>query len=111
MAKGDVEMVVTRQRGNEQRPVRGGTFFSDHAPDPMHAVLEEVRMARSLPSPKMARAIREAAQLSQDRVADALGVSRVCVSRWELGLRKPRRKNRAAWAALLAALSAQVNPS
>lgn len=79
--------------------------------DQLLAVVEEVRMAKSLPSPKMARALREAAGLSQGRIAAALGVSRVAVYRWEGGLRKPRKKNRAAYAALLAAISAEVNGS
>ena len=72
-------------------------------------VVEEVRLAKSLPTPKMARALREAAGLSQGRIAIALGVSRVAVGRWEAGLRKPRSKNKAAWASLLAAISAEVN--
>jgi transcriptional regulator with XRE-family HTH domain len=79
--------------------------------DQVLAVVEEVRVAKSLPTPKMARAIREAAGLSQGRIADALGVSRVTIYRWEGGFRKPRRKSRAAYAALLLALSAEVNGS
>ena len=74
-------------------------------------VVQEVRVGRSLPSPKMARALREAAGLSQGRIASALGVSRVAVGRWESGLREPRSKHRAAYAALLLALGAEINGS
>ena len=74
-------------------------------------VVEEVRLTAKMPTPKMARALREAAGLSQGRIADALGVSRVAVGRWEAGLRKPRSKNKAAWAVLLAAIQVEVNGS
>lgn len=53
-------------------------------------LLDEVRSARSLPSPQLARAIREAAGVSQMRLATELGVCRATVNRWELGLRRPR---------------------
>lgn len=81
------------------------------ASTPALDVVEEVRLTTKMPTPKMARALREAAGLSQGRIADALGVSRVAVGRWEGGLRKPRAKNRRAYAALLAALAAEVNGS
>jgi DNA-binding XRE family transcriptional regulator len=74
-------------------------------------VLAEVRVTRSLPPPTMRRALREAAGLTQERLGSALGVSRIAVCRWESGLRQPTRKHRAAYAALLAAISAEVNGS
>jgi transcriptional regulator with XRE-family HTH domain len=56
----------------------------------MSALLEEVRTALRLPPPTRAREIRMAAGISQQRLADELGVDRVTVARWELGDRRPR---------------------
>jgi DNA-binding transcriptional regulator YiaG len=36
-----------------------------------------------------ARKLREQAGLSQEEIADAIGVTRACVSRWEAGARRP----------------------
>ena len=71
-------------------------------------IVEEVRLTKSLPPPMMRRALREAAGLTQERLGAALGVSRIAICRWESGRRKPRAKHRAAYASLLAALSAEV---
>jgi transcriptional regulator with XRE-family HTH domain len=70
----------------------------------MTELLEEVRRARRLPPPALARAIREAAGVSQQRVADELGVHRVSVARWELGRRRPRGQLLVAYNDLLDAL-------
>lgn len=74
----------------------------------MAALLEEVRQARRqahrLPPPHLAKAIREAAGVSQQRLADELGVHRVSVARWELGLRRPRGRLLVAYTDLLDAL-------
>jgi DNA-binding transcriptional regulator YiaG len=43
-----------------------------------------------LPAPAERRAIREAAGLSQQDLADAIGTTRQAVSHWELGARTPR---------------------
>jgi transcriptional regulator with XRE-family HTH domain len=45
---------------------------------------------RTLPSPALCRELRLQAQLSQQDIADALGVHRESVSRWERGERSPR---------------------
>ena len=52
----------------------------------------------------MARAIRQAAGVSQVRLADELCVHRMTVARWEAGQRHPRGHLRSAYAALLAEL-------
>jgi len=70
----------------------------------MTQLVEEVRQARRLPPPQLAKAIREAAGVSQQRLADELGVHRVSVARWELGQRRPRGQLLTAYTALLDAL-------
>ena len=44
---------------------------------------------RHLPSPKIRRAVRESAGISQTDLAKALNVDRATVSRWESGDRRP----------------------
>jgi DNA-binding transcriptional regulator YiaG len=61
----------------------------------------QVRAGRRLPSPAIARAIRHEAGVSQQQVADELGIHRVSVARWELGERAPRGELRLAYIALL----------
>ena len=47
------------------------------------ALIAKAKKRRSLPAPAQRRAIREASSLSQQHIADALGVDRAVVSRWE----------------------------
>ncbi len=70
----------------------------------MSALLDEVRASRSLPAPPLARAIRLAAGVSQERIAAELDVHPVTVRRWEAGTRIPRGELRLAYARLLNAL-------
>ena len=74
----------------------------------MSALLEEVREYRRLPSPEQRRAIRLKAHVSQEAIANALGVHRVSVARWEMGTRVPRRKVRLAYAKLLEELRREL---
>lgn len=67
----------------------------------MTELVEEVRRARRLPPPQLAKAIRMAAGVSQQRLADELGVHRVSVARWELGQRRPRGRLLVSYGALL----------
>ncbi|WP_022891229.1 helix-turn-helix transcriptional regulator [Agromyces subbeticus] len=56
-------------------------------------LVEEVRAQKAaLPSPVTARLIRLAADVTQARMAQELGVSRVTIARWEAGTRRPRGK-------------------
>lgn len=48
--------------------------------------------------------IRVTAGVSQERMADELGVHRMSIQRWESGVRMPRGKNRLAYARLLVLL-------
>lgn len=72
----------------------------------MSQLIQEVKRSRSLPRPALARAIREAAGVSQTRLAAELGVHRMTVARWEAGTRTPRNAQRAAYADVLAQLQA-----
>lgn len=74
----------------------------------MVALLEELRVSRSLPAPPLAREIRRAANVSRDRLAEELNVHPVTVARWERGTRVPRGELRIAYARLLAALASEV---
>ena len=69
--------------------------------DLLEQLLAEARLARSLPAPPLRRLVRERAGLSQQQVADAMGVTRPTVTRWENGLRVPRTASRARYAELL----------
>jgi DNA-binding transcriptional regulator YiaG len=66
----------------------------------MSALVERVKMSRQFP-PSLAKAIREAAGVSQQQVAAELGVHRVSVARWEGGVRSPRGPLRTAYVDLL----------
>lgn len=78
----------------------------------MHAAIgelvDEVRHLRRMPTPALARAIRESAGLSQARVAEALGVDRVTVTRWETGRRRPRGQIAREYVALIEKLRVEV---
>ncbi len=67
-------------------------------------LLEQVRAAQRLPAPAVARAIRQAAGVTQQQVADELGVNRVTVARYELGERSPRSELRLRYVELLETL-------
>lgn len=72
------------------------------------SLIDEVRESRQLPTPPVARAIRIAAGVSQQRLADELGVQRNTVSRWEAGERHPSSSLRARYARLLLQLDAAI---
>ncbi|MFE1382778.1 sigma factor-like helix-turn-helix DNA-binding protein [Streptomyces sp. NPDC058740] len=57
--------------------------------------------AVSLPSPKERRRLREALSLSEEQVAEAMGVTRATVRSWETGRSAPRGRKREAYAKLL----------
>jgi transcriptional regulator with XRE-family HTH domain len=53
-------------------------------------IRSRLRVRRDLPAPAQCRALREAAELTQQELADVLGVSKQTVSYWETGARSPR---------------------
>lgn len=71
-------------------------------------VIQQVRAARALPAPAIARALRQAAGLSQGQVAEHLGVHRLTLHRWETGANRPRGQHLADYAALVADLQREL---
>lgn len=72
----------------------------------MTALMDELRTRPRPPVPAIAKAIREAAQVSQARLAEELGVHRVTVARWEDGTRRPSGSTLGCYLALLEQLRA-----
>lgn len=66
--------------------------------------------APPLPSPKERRRLREAKALSEEQVAEALGVTRATIRSWETGRSDPRGRKREAYAKLLAVYEAELSP-
>ncbi|MCZ0980966.1 helix-turn-helix transcriptional regulator [Streptomyces diastatochromogenes] len=62
----------------------------------------------TLPTPKERRRLREALALSEEQVAEALGVTRATVRSWETGRSSPRGRKREAYARLLGADGAET---
>lgn len=62
-----------------------------------------IRRASSppLPNVRRRRSLRRKAGITQQQVADAIGVTREAVSRWESGVRSPREPHRSAYLVLL----------
>jgi transcriptional regulator with XRE-family HTH domain len=54
------------------------------------AIQEKLAEAKRRPSPSVARALRLEARLSQQLVAEAIGVHRVTLARFELGRQRLR---------------------
>jgi DNA-binding transcriptional regulator YiaG len=67
----------------------------------MSGLVAEVREARSLPRPNVARAIRVTAGVSKARLGAELGVHELTVHRWEAGTHSPRGATRLAYIRLL----------
>ncbi|GAA2500794.1 helix-turn-helix transcriptional regulator [Streptomyces sp. NPDC059506] len=59
----------------------------------------------ALPPPRVRAQLRLAANLTQQDIADAVGVKRLAVVRWELGKSNPRRPQRDAYIHLLKRLA------
>ncbi|WSP96040.1 helix-turn-helix domain-containing protein (plasmid) [Streptomyces sp. NBC_01233] len=66
--------------------------------------------ADTLPPPRVRQQLRVAGGLTQAEVAEAIGVQRVAVARWEAGLTQPHRNNRLKYASFLRQL-AQDHPA
>ncbi|WP_331730962.1 helix-turn-helix domain-containing protein [Streptomyces sp. NBC_01174] len=58
-----------------------------------------------LPAPSARARLRKADRLTQQQVADLLGVRRLAVARWEAGNVEPREPHRQAYIRLLAGLA------
>ncbi|MEU9705584.1 helix-turn-helix domain-containing protein [Streptomyces sp. NPDC047981] len=68
-------------------------------------------MNRSMPTPKELRRLREARGLSEDQVAEAMGVTRATVRSWETGRTTPRGRKQEAYAKLIGAHEDQGAPA
>ncbi|MFJ8664673.1 sigma factor-like helix-turn-helix DNA-binding protein [Streptomyces sp. NPDC093600] len=76
---------------------------------PSRSTADSVSSA-ALPSPKERRRLREALALSEDQVADAMGVTRATIRSWETGRTDPRGRKREAYAKLLGAYDEESAP-
>lgn len=72
----------------------------------MMNAIDEARARRELLSPALAKAIREAAGISQSAIARTLSVNRMTVCRWEAGRSRPNGHHLTAYADVLKALAA-----
>ncbi|MFD3944183.1 sigma factor-like helix-turn-helix DNA-binding protein [Streptomyces sp. NPDC058579] len=64
-----------------------------------------------MPSPKERRRLREARGLTEDQVAEAMGVTRATVRSWETGRTTPRGRKQEAYAKLIGAYEDQGAPA
>ena len=71
------------------------------------AVDELLRPPAKLPPPSIRAELRRAHQLTQQQVAEAIGVHRIQVVRWETGRAEPRNPHRRAYLRLLDGLASQ----
>ena len=69
------------------------------------ALLAEAHARQTLPPVEIRRLLRQRLGISQQELADALGVSRAALSRWETGDRAPRGQSRIAYAEALQRLA------
>ncbi|MEV4941099.1 sigma factor-like helix-turn-helix DNA-binding protein [Streptomyces zaomyceticus] len=65
----------------------------------------------TLPTPKERRRLREALALSEEQVAEAMGVTKATVKAWETGRSTPRGRKREAYAKLLGSHEPDDAPS
>lgn len=72
-------------------------------------LIDEVRIGRRLPPPAIAKHIRAASGLSQGRLAAEVGVHRVTLARWELGVSVPRGTTRVRYAQVLSELQQELS--
>ncbi|MFJ3581534.1 sigma factor-like helix-turn-helix DNA-binding protein [Streptomyces sp. NPDC090127] len=63
-----------------------------------------------MPSPKERRRLREAKGLTEDQVAEAMGVTRATVRSWETGRTTPRGRKQDAYAKLIGAYESEDAP-
>lgn len=71
-------------------------------------LLTRSQRRKSLPKPRVRRALRLQAGLTQAEVAEAIGVSRPAVVRWESGERTPRNPHLDKYVELLRRLAAET---
>ncbi len=82
--------------------------YCNSSVEPMQTLLEEVEALRQLPSPALAKAMREEARITRRRLAKELGTHEITIWRWESGLSRPRGQRLVDYAKVLAALKHQL---
>jgi len=75
----------------------------------MTALLQEARASALCPAPRVARRIRQTAGLTQQRLADELGVHVATLARWEAGTNQPRGATRSRYSTLLRQLEQAIS--
>jgi transcriptional regulator with XRE-family HTH domain len=73
-------------------------------------IRSRLRVRLDLQNPAQRRALREAAGLTQQELADAIGVTRNAISNYELGIRTPQGAVRDRYAEALRTLSEAATP-
>lgn len=76
--------------------------------DRLEEVLDRARQRRRLPDPQTRRLLRERAGITQTALAEAIGVSRAALCRWELGDREPDEEFLPAYLAALDRLAREA---
>ena len=79
-----------------------------HMAQTAEQLIQTSRLRRGLPAPDARRAIRMAAGLSAQDVAESLGVSRAAISYWEAGKRAPKPPHLDNYARLLRSLAREI---
>lgn len=96
---------LTSLRDRDRRPVTEvGQVHGSSVP----SLSDEVK-AHCLLIPGWATAVRQASGVTQARIAEELGVTRMAVSRWESGQRRPRGRLLVAYVELLSRLQREVD--
>jgi DNA-binding transcriptional regulator YiaG len=86
--------------------------IGDSAMSKIDALLDRKSEPRNdLPKATERKRLREAWGLSQEQVAEALGVTRGSVSAWEAGRWEPAGENRTEYAYLLTSIANRLNES
>jgi hypothetical protein len=94
------------RRGSHRVSFRNSSILRGYTvtdPDPLKRV--DALVDDALPPPAVRVQLRLAARLTQQEVAEAVGVKRLAVARWELGQTHPRRPQRAVYMHLLRRLA------
>ena len=73
--------------------------------DHVDLLLDRVRIEQELPAPEVRRALRRAAGVTLDDIAEAAGVTLQAVARWENGTRRPRHDHLRVYSRILTGLS------
>ena len=74
----------------------------------LEAALAHAKDKKRLPAPAALRRLRQSAGISQNVIANTIGVTKTAVSLWESGRREPRGENLRRYLALLDRLAQEA---